>query len=572
MKLYNSTHNFFRGNESSKTLEKLLKYNNSTEINNIEVVRNEEFGFFAVFKSDSQCFINLENEYDLPWWGLDRRYRLKVESELDITSHLIAYVKDDDDIEKADIILNEKSGEYPKGEVPIFIEGKIPEDFKEDSFKIVIKLFSANGYEAERLEEKRTITVRVIDYKLDMNIEKSFYLDLWQHPSSWARVYRVDYFSDQHFDIIEKYIKEMAKLGQKVIDLIVSDFPWAGQKCFGINKNPSRLYEYNIVSVRKKAGKFIYDFRNMDRYIDLCMKYGIKDEINIFGIIGNWHGLDFGSPIEEYRDPIRVKVYDEDMGIYDFIRNKNELKKYIRAIFDHLDKRGLLEITKVIGDEPGANDLFKVFSEFIEEASGRKINFKYALHSNSFFREYKGDMDSFSMNTLLLADSSENGKVIGKLGENAHKMTWYSCCFPENFNVFIKSPLIESRYIGPYTYIWNFKGMLRWAYGIYVEDVYKDIRYKPEKWAAGDMFFIYPGKNGEPLHSLREKNMLYSIQDFNIFRKLEKEGVDVQKELKERLSISGNIDRVDNNVLLEEYKNINDYEKIRNEIIKSVLK
>jgi len=114
--------------------------------------------------------------------------------------------------------------------------------------------------------------------------------------------------------------------------------------------------------------------------------------------------------------------------------------------------------------------------------------------------------------------------------------------------------------------------MLRWAYGIYVEDVYKDIRYKPEKWAAGDMFFIYPGKNGEPLHSLREKNMLYSIQDFNIFRKLEKEGVDVQKELKERLSISGNIDRVDNNVLLEEYKNINDYEKIRNEIIKSVLK
>lgn len=38
MKLYNSTHNFFRGNESSKTLEKLLKYNNSTEINNIEVV------------------------------------------------------------------------------------------------------------------------------------------------------------------------------------------------------------------------------------------------------------------------------------------------------------------------------------------------------------------------------------------------------------------------------------------------------------------------------------------------------------------------------------------------------
>lgn len=571
MKIYNSTHNFFRG-ENIKSVDKLIKYNKDTEIDSMELVKNEEFGFFATFISDSKCYINLENEYDLPWWGLDKRYRVKIESNLEVTPHLVGYVKDDDGIEKADIILNEKSGEFPEGEIPIFIEGKVPENYSSETAEIVIKLYSSNGYETEQLVCEKSITIKIIDFKLDMNVNNSFYLDLWQHPSSWARAYGLNYFSEQHFDIIEKYIKEMAKLGQKVIDLIVSDFPWAGQMCFGVNKNPSRLYEYNIISVKKKDGKFVYDFTNMDRYIDICMRHGIKEEINIFGIIGNWHGRDFGSPIQEYRDPIRVKVYDEDRGVYDFIRNKEDLKKYIKAIFDHLEEKGLLEITKVIGDEPGSNDLFKMFSDFIEDASGRKIKFKYALHSDSFFKEYEGDMDSFSMNTLLLADSSENGKVVGKLGENAYKMTWYSCCFPENFNIFIKSPLIESRYIGAYTYLWRFKGMLRWAYGIYVEDVYKDIRYKPEKWAAGDMLFAYPGKNGEPVHSLREKNMLYSIQDFNIFRKLENEGIDIHKELKDRLSINGCIDKVENNVVLEEYRNINDYEKIRNEIIKSVLK
>ena len=39
------------------------------------------------------------------------------------------------------------------------------------------------------------------------------------------------------------------------------------------------------------------------------------------------------------------------------------------------------------------------------------------------------------------------------------------------------------------------KGMLRWAYGIYMEDVFSEISYKKEKWTAGDMLFVYPGKN-----------------------------------------------------------------------------
>ena len=100
----------------------------------------------------------------------------------------------------------------------------------------------------------------------------------------------------------------MKRLGQKVIDLIVSDFPWAGQMCFAVDKNPSRLYEYNIIDVTKEDGNYKFDYTKLDRYIDLCMKLGIDKEINIFGILGNWHGYDFGSPIQGYPDPISIKA------------------------------------------------------------------------------------------------------------------------------------------------------------------------------------------------------------------------------------------------------------------------
>ena len=150
-------------------------------------------------------------------------------------------------------------------------------------------------------------------------------------------------------------------------------------------------------------------------------------------------------------------------------------------------------------------------------------------------------------------------------------MTWYACCMPDTFNTFIKSPLIEARLTGLYTYLFRMKGMLRWAYGIYVEDIYSDISYKTEKWSAGDMFFAYPGKNMKPVHSLREKNMLYGIQDFNIFKQLEEKFGNLEGKLKEKLAIHEVIKRNGGDIDLGTYPAINEYRKVRNEIVKDSL-
>ena len=60
-------------------------------------------------------------------------------------------------------------------------------------------------YEKERLISQEKIHIHINNYVNKSVKEGEFYLDLWQHPSNWARAYNVDYFSDEHFEIIDHY-------------------------------------------------------------------------------------------------------------------------------------------------------------------------------------------------------------------------------------------------------------------------------------------------------------------------------------------------------------------------------
>ena len=49
------------------------------DLQKIEVVKNEEVGFLVEIEVDGEFCLNLGNSFDLPWWGLDKRYRLVCE-------------------------------------------------------------------------------------------------------------------------------------------------------------------------------------------------------------------------------------------------------------------------------------------------------------------------------------------------------------------------------------------------------------------------------------------------------------------------------------------------------------
>ena len=52
-------------------------------------------------------------------------------------------------------------------------------------------------------------------------------------------------------------------------------------------------------------------------------------------------------------------------------------------------------------------------------------------------------------------------------------------------------------------------GFLRWGYTVWTKNPCEDMRYFT--WPAGDLFFVYPGKDAKPLSSLRFKALCRGV-------------------------------------------------------------
>lgn len=484
------------------------------KLEDVFIFKGENLGLQLEIELEERIWVNLNKNTSIPWSGLAKSYRLAIEGDLPSCIQFEENVQDDDGIPKKDRIVKDKAKFLGVGSHVLWADFEIKEA---GIYYPKIRVYEREGYSEEALVYEDSIKVEVANHKLE--VEEEFYLDLWQHPSSVANYYKTEVFSEEHLNLMDSFLKPLGEAGQKVCYLVVSDYPWSGQSCHVVDENNTSLYEYNILKVSKSSGKLNIDFSAMDKYIGLCEKHGISEEINLFGLLDNWDRHGFSHPLEDYGDAIRVRYYDETRGVYDFLRKKEEIREYIEMIFDYLKEKGYWEKVKVMGDMPKDTSKSAEFQKFLCSISP-DVSIKYALHIADFLNEFNGNVDSFSiaLPTLLEEYKEKDSEML----KNMDKLTWYVCRFPKNFNQFIRSPLIESRLIGYYTYIFGMKGFLRWNYCLWPNDIDGDTKYRPDMWPAGDMFFVYPNRSGKPDFSLRFKHMVYGINEFNIFKAFEK--------------------------------------------------
>lgn len=495
----------------------------------ITAAKGEKFAFQLMLNCDEEFFCSLDENNNLSWKGLQNRVRLKIQCSDGTIENLKicfeGYVKDDTGMIVADPILRQPGQLIEAGiSQMLWIEGKIPYDVKNEEFKLIIDMYSQNGYNQEEKVETAAIGVKVMDVNIKPLEECEFFLDLWQHPSNWARMYEVPLWSEQHWKVIRNYLKELASLGQKVITAIVSDFSWGGQSCYKVFNNPSNLFEHNMVKLRKtKSGEIICDFDILDKYIEVCMEFGIDKEIDLFGLLGNWDARGFGNPLKNYYDPIRLNYYDEENEIFKYIEDKKDLKQYLSKLFTHFVEKEWWQKVRVMSDEPGSPEIFRECVEFLSSAvPDYEIKYKAAIHNENFLENYKEDINDESLALSLVINNFENIEELKDKNNNKNGfLTWYVCCFPDVLNNFISSPLIESRLIGWFTYYFGLDGFLRWDYAIWPRDPFGEPSYKFPSWKAGDMYFVYPGKDMKPISSLRWENLRFGIQDYQLFRTLE---------------------------------------------------
>lgn len=435
--------------------------------------------------------------------------------------HPVDMHTDNDRLRKADAILASPVLE-PDGSraCSVWVEMQIPEDTVPGEYPCMISLYGGELFLPETKLASLPVTVTVYDCVMPSPAEHRFHLDLWQHLSNIARKHEVSLWSEAHFTVLENYVRSLGELGQKAVTLVVSEVPWAGQDCREEYRMAANLFEYSIVPVTKTADGFVYDYRPMQRYIDLCAKYGIDREISLFGLANIWGGGDFGALAPDYPDQIKIRYLDEADGCYRYMTTAAEIDDYIRSLAQYFIATGQIGKVRLAADEPVDIAAYRKTLEHLHLAAPA-FRCKAAINHASFISEFQNEVDDYVPAIGTMADEYD----IMREYQNTLKgkrFLWYVCCGPAYPNTFLGSRLTESYFIGILTSYLKLDGFLRWAYTVWNDDPRTDIRYGG--WAACDTNFVYPAANGAPLLSLRYKALKRGIQFYELLERLRASG------------------------------------------------
>ncbi|MDG0792134.1 DUF4091 domain-containing protein [Cohnella ginsengisoli] len=449
-------------------------------------------------------------------------------AEGSVRASLVGLVEDDDRQLKSDILLRQTSLRVDRRRVqPVWIEAEIGEGAAPGVYRAEITVYRRRMFEDERVEATLTFEIVVHEVTLGAPADQTFYLDLWQHNANIARKYDAELWSDGHFEVLEHYVASLAALGQKAVSLVVSEIPWSGQASCYDRIDPANLFEYSIVGAAKRAdGTWAYDYRALDRYVELCERHGIKDEIEVFGLLNIWVYEDagYGGIIADHPDAVRIRYRDEASGTYRFIRERSEFEAYVVALEKHFTDRGWIDRVRVLADEPSDLPLFRKRLGAMRKMAP-SFQYKAAIAHASFMEE-EGIVDHVP---ILDCAGQEHEQIMAMREGKTGRTLYYVACDVKHPNTFITSHLIEARAIPWIVWQLRLDGFLRWNYTVWPTDPLRKISYHHPFFPAGDTNFVYPGRDGRPLLSLRYKLLQKGIRDYEIIARYVREGGDRER-------------------------------------------
>lgn len=492
----------------------------------LSAAQNDTAAFEIVFYGDADYLLTTASGYRIAQdWSIPT-VRAAVRGAYPATVRFLDQHIDDDGRTRADAILSADSFVLKRLETrALWVELRLPEDATPGTYDYTVTFYQSTRSADETILGTVTAHVEVLPYRMPSPREYRFHLDLWQHSSNLARKHETPLWSDAHFAVLEQYVRSLGKLGQKAATVVASDIPWQGQGCVNEERRGADLYEYNIISVTKDvSGAFHYDYTAMQRYIDLCAKYGVDREISVYGLCNVW-ALAGEDVAPDYPDGVRISYIDETDGCRHFMHTAAEIDDYIRSLHDYFRATGQLEKVRLAADEPGDVEKYRrILAHIFEIAPG--FHCKAAINHAEFIGEFGKEVYDFA--PFITCVMAEHDKLMEyKKTMTGKRFLWYVCCGPDFPNTFLRSGLTESYLIGVLTSFAGLDGFLRWNYTVFNDDPRADIRYG--NFAAGDTNFVYPAKNGAPLLTLRYKALHRGIELYELLERAKETAPDAVK-------------------------------------------
>jgi len=373
----------------------------------------------------------------------------------------------------------------------------------------------------------------------------------WFHGDCLASLHNTEVFSDEYWELTDKYMQIYRKFGHNMI-LTPVVTPPLDTKIGG--ERPTN----QLIDVYVNKGIYSFNFDKLEKFIKLAK----KNDINYFEIahlFTQW-GAKFTPKIMAYVDGEYKKIFGWEVESLS-AEYMAFIKAFVPALIEELKKYGIYENCRFhISDEPtpehkeqylAAKDLI---SEFVSEDQ-----LMDALASYEFYK------DGIVKHPIVSNDH------IGKfLDEGATDISTYYCvCQGDKVaNRFMAMPSYRNRVLGIQLYKNNIIRFLQWGFNFWYSKLSKTVidpymTNDSSGFVSGDGFVVYPvDSKGNVVISSRLYVFNEAIQDLRALQLLE--------SLTNRDYV---ISLLDDFVQFTDYPRDNGYyiefrEKLNNEIIK----
>ncbi len=423
-----------------------------------------------------------------------------------VPSKLPFYKDHDEDIEASsdgyypDVLYPTENGEieFVNGgwcSVWFEAEGKIA-----GTDNIVITLFNENNDEVGKAQ----ISVKVINAVLP---EQELIHTNWFHCDCLATWYGVDAFSEEHWQIIESFMRVGNAHGLNMVLTPLFTPPLDTE--VGGERPTMQLVDVTVTG----KDEYSFGFDKLARWIEIATSSGMKwfELSHLFTQWGAKHAPKIvdtnGKQLFGWKTPAGGKKYI------------SFLEQFSKALDEFLVAQNVKEKCWLhVSDEP--NDVQVRSYGKASRLVARLFPDYKTLDALSNFKYYKKGLVKTPVPSLDHAEKFY-GKVDG---------FWtYYCCgqYKGTSNRFMAMPSYRNRVLGLQLYKFGCVGFLQWGFNFWYSQ-YSKRRINPfeetdagEAFPSGDAFVVYPGGNGQPLVSLRYKVFYDAFQDLRALKLLE---------------------------------------------------
>lgn len=332
----------------------------------------------------------------------------------------------------------------------------------------------------------------------------------WLHADCLADHYRVPVFSEQHWEILRKFITLAAESG---INMILTPlFTPPMDTAVGGERTTVQLVE----AERTKEG-WKFGFSRLGRWIAMCRECGIA-WIEMAPLFTQW-GARSAPKIMALVNGRQQQVFGWDTCA-EQEEYRSFLLEFLPQLKGYLQDNGVLEHTWFhVSDEPGMNDIDSYRSAVL--CMRRGLGDCRILDALSDFEFYRLGLASCP---VVASDHLEPFLEAG-----IPNLWTYYCCVQgvDVSNRFFAMPSRRNRILGVQLYLYRMQGFLQWGYNFYNTrfslqhiDPFA-VTDSGESFPSGDAFLVYPGPEGQPFSSIRLEVLREAMEDLRALEALE---------------------------------------------------